>query len=433
MLDEREDLLALVKNLIEKKGKRAVLIDISIGNGAIVPSLEADVSRDQIAGLAGRTVEEMGALLVKERDKATAIVGEGLRKKVSELHASGELEGILAIGGLTGTIISLAAMKALPFGVPKVLVSSAAAMPSHAKKLAEYFSSRDITVMHTVVDTVGMNHFVRRLAVNAVNAICGMVEDDLCPAHLKGPTIAITEFGLCDQAAHYVRQLLKKDFDVVSFHANGVGDMAVVDLIRGGEFDIFIDIVPSGFGESLLGGNRAALPGRLRAAMDPPIPYIIAPGGFDCISCGPITGKNSNSSLWTSRRLAERQCAVLDNFRVQARTSPEEMREVATAVAGELNQYPNKRMVKFVIPRKGFSSLSVEGGKLYNPSSDEAFMLTLKAHLDPQIDVFEVDADINSPAFAAAVVQALSKALGVESRRQDAAHLVESHTSVNDD
>jgi len=411
MLDEREQALRIIKDQIEKRGHQAILIDVTIGTGAIAATLKADVSSDDLARLAGGTLEEIKRMLAKEREKATSMMAEGLSKKVVELHQAGELKGIIAIAGMTGTFLSLTAMKALPFGVPKLLVSSVAAMPAYANRLAEYFGLRDITVMNTIVDTVGLNPLVRTLAMNGANAICGMVEGLEAPSEEKRPSIAITEFGFVDKGAHYVRDLLEKDYDMVSFHATGLGDRAAVDLVSQGLFEAFIDLVPASFSEYLFGGNRASGPNRLDAALRQPIPYIVAPCGFDMISCGPIERRDKGDTLWVSRKLAERKLLVQDALRVQARTNPEEMETIAKEVAGKLNQYQHKKLVKFVIPKKGFSSLSVEGGALYDPPSDEAFVQSLRKHLDPEIKIVEVLADINSREFAQAVVNALGESL----------------------
>jgi uncharacterized protein (UPF0261 family) len=335
-----------------------------------------------------------------------------LSKKVLQLHNAGDLKGIIAIAGMTGTFLSLTAMKALPFGVPKLLISSVAAMPAYANRLAEYFGLRDITVMHTIVDTVGMNPLVRTLAINGANAISGMVEGMEAPQKEKRPSIAITEFGFVDKGAHYVRDLLQKDYDLVSFHATGLGDRAAVDLVSQGFFEAFIDLVPASFSEYLLGGNRASGPNRLDATLHQPIPYILAPCGFDMISCGPIERKEKGDPLWVNRKLAERKLLVQDALRVQARTSPEEMETIAKEVAGKLNAYPNKKLVKVVIPKKGFSSLSIEGGALHDPAVDQVFIDALKKYLSPEIKILEVDSDINKPEFARAVVEALKETFG---------------------
>jgi uncharacterized protein (UPF0261 family) len=412
MLDEREAALKIIKDAIEGRGHKAILIDISIGTGAGVSSLKPDVTSGELIEPMGETVEGIRGMLAKERDKATGLVAEGLRRKVLELHGAGELQGIIAIAGMTGTFISLSAMKALPFGVPKVLISSVAAMPAYAGKLSEYFGLRDITVMNTVVDTVGMNSLIKKLAVNGANAISGMVESRPTAApDEKRPTIALTEFGFCEKGAHYVRELLEKEYEIVSFHATGLGDRAAVELVSQGLFAAFIDLVPASFSEYLFGGNRASGPNRLDAARDLPIPYILSPCGFDMISCGPIERKDKKDPLWESRKLAERKLLLQDAIRVQARTSAREMEEAALGVAEKLGRYRYKKMVKVVIPKKGFSSLDVEGAALYDPESDGAFVAALKNNIHPEIEICEVDADINSREFAGAAVDAFRRAL----------------------
>jgi uncharacterized protein (UPF0261 family) len=261
--------------------------------------------------------------------------------------------------------------------------------------------------MHSVVDTVGLNPLIRTLAVNGANAICGMVEGYEPPQKEERPSIAITEFGFVDKGAHYVRELLEKDYHLVSFHATGLGDRAAVDLVSQGFFEAFIDLVPASFSEYLFGGNRASGPDRLDGAIHQSIPYILAPCGFDMISCGPIERREKRDPLWTSRKLAERKLLIQDAMRVQARTTPEEAMTIARAVAEKLNQYPRKKLIKFVIPKRGFSSLSVEGGALYDPEADQVLVKELRKQLSPEIKIIEVEAHINTPEFARAVVDAL--------------------------
>ena len=405
MLDEREEALRVIVDRIRRRGHEACLIDISVGAGAIVPTLEADVSGEDLAVLA----EESSGVTLSRGDSAASIMTEGLKTKIGALYKAGDLQGVIAITGMTGALISLPAMKQLPFGLPKVLISGATGQPVHAAKFGEYFSLRDITLMHTVVDTVGMNPMVRALALNGADAISGMVEGG--PVSLEGqkPCLALTEFGYCDRGAGYIRQVLADDYEIVAIHATGIGDRAAIDLTPQGIFRAFIDLVPGAFSEHLLGGNRTAGPDRLDVAMTLPIPYIFCPGGFDMISCGPPERRGKGDALWESRRLAERKLFV-DPPRVQARTSPEEMEYLATAVADRLNQYENKARVKAVIPLRGFSSLSVEGAALHDPAADRVFSSTLAARLDPEIELVEVDADINNPIFAQAVVEVLARA-----------------------
>lgn len=411
MLDEREEGLRLIKDRIEKRGHKSLLVDISISTGAIMASLTPDITCEELARAGGTTIDSIKGMLAKESDQAITMMTEGLSKKLLELYHDGELEGIIAVGGITGSVISLSSMKLLPFGIPKVLISSVASMPAYARKFAEFFGVRDITVMHTVVDTVGLNPLVKNLMINGAGAICGMVEEYEPLEKDKKPSIAITEFGFCDKGAHYVRELLEKQYNVVSFHATGVGDRAALDFFGQGLFDAFIDLVPAGFSEYLLGGNRAAGPDRLDTGCSLGKPYILSPCGFDMLSCGPIQRKDNGDPLWTSRKLAERKFLHQDAMRVQARTSVEEMQVIARAVAEKLNRYTNKKLVKFIIPTRGFSSLSVEEGALYDPDSDRAFIQGLKENLDPEISIIEIDTHINTPEFAMSVVDALHEAM----------------------
>jgi len=411
MLDEREEGLRIVKDCIEGRGHKTILIDISIGTGAIISSLKPDITCEELAQAGGTTIHEIKDMLAKKRDEAISTMAEGLGKKLLDFHQVGELQGIIAVGGMTGTFISLSAIKLLPFGLPKLLISSVTAMPAYAKRLAEYFGVRDITVMHSVVDTVGLNPLVRKLMVNGAGAICGMVEEFMPPQKDEKPSIAITEFGFCDKGAHYVRELLEGSYNIVSFHATGLGEKAAGELVGQGLFEAFVDLVPAGFSEYLLGGNRAAGPERLDAGINLGKPYILSPCGFDMISCGPIQRREEGDSLWVSRKLAERKLLLQDALRVQARTSPEEMQTIARAVAEKLNKHENKKLVKFIVPTKGFSSISVKGGALYDPISDKTFIDEFRENLDPEIDIIEVDTHINTPEFAQAVVDALEQTL----------------------
>ena len=241
MIDEREEALRLLKDRIEKKGHKPLLVDISIGTGAIMASLNPDITCKELARSGGTTIDSIKGMLAKERDQAIAMMTEGLSKKLLELYHSGELEGVIAVGGITGSVISLSAMKLLPFGIPKLLISSVASMPAYARKFAEFYGVRDITVMHTVVDTVGLNPLVKNLMVNGAGAICGMVEEHEPLEKDEKPSIAITEFGFCDKGAHYVREFLEKHYNVISFHATGVGDRVALDFFGQGLFDAFID------------------------------------------------------------------------------------------------------------------------------------------------------------------------------------------------
>ena len=411
MLDEREEALQLLKERIEAEGHKTILIDITIGTGAIDPTLEADVSCDELARAGGSTTEKVKGMLTKDRKGASSVMVDGLLSKLLDLHKKGELQGVVAVAGMTGSLITLPSMKSLPFGFPKLLITSVAAMPAAAKGFSEFFGLRDITVMHAVIDTVGMNPLLRTLLINGAGAISGMVEGFTPAREEEKPSLAITEWGYCDMGAHYIRTLLEEKYNIVSFHATGIGEKAAVDLVGQGLFEAFIDLVPGGFSEYFLGGHRATGPDRLDAGCESGKPYILSPCGFDIIGCGPIQRKDQGDPLWISRKLAERKLNIQDAVRVQARTNPEEMKMLAQEMAKRLNEHTNKKLLKVVIPMKGISSLSVEGGPMHDPPSDRAFVDELEKRLDPKIEIVKVDTHINTQAFAKATVDALNRAL----------------------
>jgi uncharacterized protein (UPF0261 family) len=272
-------------------------------------------------------------------------------------------------------------------------------------------------VMHSVIDTVGMNAMLRTLLVNGAGAVCGMVESYQPPAKDSRPAVAITEYGFAEQCAHLVREQLEHDFDLVSFHAQGLGDMAVEHQVGQGRFAAVIDLVPSAIGEYLLGGNRPSGPDRLENAVRAGIPYVLAPCGFDILSSGPIARKDNGDPLWVSRKLAERKMFLQDSQRVQVRTSADEMRQVARTVAERLNKHPARRLVKFLVPTQGFSVPGAPGGPLHEPETDKAFVDELKRQFNPEIEVIELDTHLNTPAFADAVVRAFRDVFALQAKR----------------
>ena len=410
MLDEREPALQLARNEIMKRGHDVVLADISIGNGAIVSKLQPDLDGQRIAAASGTTVDAVRMQLGASRGQATSIMAGGLKALLTAAHTAGQVDGVLAITGMTGAMICLPALKELPYGLPKVLITSTAALPAYAAKLAHFFGSKDITVMHSVVDTVGLNAMVKRLIINGAAAVCGMA-DALCFDEGSKPAIAITEFGFCDTCAHFLRDRLESQFDVISFHATGIGEMAALNFVRQGRFEAFIDLVPAGFSEYLLGGNRALGPDRFDAGLESGRPYFLAPCGFDMIGCGPIDRRDQGDPLWVDRDLAGRQLLIQDTMRVQARTTVEEMQHIARQTARQLNKASAPNRVKFFVPLKGFSSVSIRGGVLYDTAADSAFVETLKESLSKTIEIIEIDADINSPHFSDAVLKVLFRTL----------------------
>jgi uncharacterized protein (UPF0261 family) len=405
-LDTKGQEVKVLKELIEQRGQKTILLDISTRGESPIP---ADIPSRDVARAGGASIEEIRTS-AKSRDEITSIMIKGAIKKTIELYQAGKLGGIVGVGGVSNTTMGTEVMKALPFGVPKFMVSSGAAMPSYA---GGFFGSSDITIISSVVDMAGLHELSQSVLIRAAGAICGMVEtgagsvmDSL--RQTENPLIAMTEFNYSETCCKLVRQYLEeKGYKVISCHAQGVGDRAMDKLLDEGIFDGVVDIVPAGLSEELLGGNRAAGPDRLEAAGKRGVPQILTPCGFEMISCGPLRRKDSGDLLWVSRNLAHRNYYVHDSNRVQARTNVEELRLIAKAVAEKLNKA--KGPVKFLIPLKGWSTLSVKGQALYAPEADKVFVEELKKQLKPEIEARELNEHLNTPEFAMAVVEAFNE------------------------
>lgn len=400
-LDTKGSEAAFVKDLIQERGHRVILLDINTGGEASVPP---DISAKEVADAAGWNIEEIRKM--KDTAKVSSIMIEGAIKKVKALSEKNELDGIFSFGGASNTTMATAIMQSLPFGIAKVMLSSTVGMPTNT---AGYFGTKDISILQTVVDIAGFNALVEDLLRRGAGAICGMVElgggsTSLAGTVRKKDVIALTEFKFAEECCSHIRRLLQEEgFEVIPFHAQGVGDKAMEDLIGEGHFQGVMDIVPAGVSEELFRGNRAAGPNRLENAGRLGIPQIITPCGFDMLSCGPLERGDRGDPLWVSKDIKNRKLFVPDAFRVQARTTPHELKEVAREVARKLNQA--KGPLAILIPLKGWSSLDKEGMPLYDPTGDRAFLEELKNHIDPKIPIVELNLHLNTHEFAEEAVK----------------------------
>ena len=387
-----------------------VSVDVSLGGPPQVP---VDVPAGEVARAAGADI----AAIRNSRDTraATRVMVRGASRIVDGLRRTGRMHGIVSIGGASNTGLATAVMASLPFGVPKVMLSSMAAVPAYA---GAYFGTRDIAVIHSVVDVAGRNPLLDDVLTRTAGAICGMVRAAAGPVPLARSSgaplrVAMTRFKFCEVCARHAARLLEAaGVEVIPFHAQGVGDRAMEDLVREGLADGVLDLVPAGVAEELLGGNRAAGPSRLEAAGAMGIPQVVTPCGFDMLSCGPLERAERGDPLWTHRELSQRKLFVPDALRVQARTTAEELVRVADEVARKLNR--SRGPVVVLIPTRGWSSLSEPGGPLYEPDADAAFVRRLRQRLSPRVRVRTVDAPLNTEAFAEAAVAELLDAMGVE-------------------
>ncbi len=407
--DTKGDELSFLGERIREFGCEPVCIDTSLG---AEPAVRPDISSREVAAAAEADIDEI------RRSKDTRTVTQrmirGASAVVRDLHEDGRLDGIISIGGASNTGLATTVMGALPFGVPKLMVSSMAAVPAYA---GSYFGTKDITMFHSVVDIAGLNPLLRSVLSRAAGAICGMTQA-AGDSGLFGSgrrRVALTDFKFSEKCCRRAAELLAAaGVEVVPFHAQGVSDQAMEDLIEEGLIDGVLDIVPAGVAEALLGGNRAAGPDRLEAAGRKGIPQVIAPCGFDMLSCGPLERGDREDPLWVSRQLSKRRLFIPDALRVQARTSAEELIQVADLVAEKLER--SRGQLTVLIPQKGWSSLSEEGMPLCDFNADAAFARRLREKLKGNAVVRDVDLALNSASFGELAATELLRLMGLDNQ-----------------
>lgn len=391
-LDTRGSEFKFVKELIQSRGHRAVILDFSMET---VPFFPGDITCEEVARRGGPlSIEEVRDYYKKERKKATDTMIKGAVEIVQEMLKNNEVHGVFGVGGGTASLVATSVMRKLPFGLPKLMASSMAAHPAY---VSDYVGTRDLTMHHTVVDVVEMNPLLRTQVVNAVGAICGMVE--MTEGHelkIDKPLVAISSFGFAERCVQpAIGMLRERGFEPVPCHAQGKGDRAMDELIRDGLFAGVLDIVTRGIGEELFNGNCAAGNDRVLAASETGIPQVVATSGLEMLSYG---NRKDSTEYYKGRKMA-----VIDELRLEVRTTPEELVAIARVMAERLNVA--KGPVRVLIPVKGWSSLSVEGRQLYDPEADAAFAAELKSLLKPEIVVKEVDLALNTPEFARLAVE----------------------------
>ncbi|MFO7783788.1 MAG: Tm-1-like ATP-binding domain-containing protein [Desulfatiglandales bacterium] len=393
-LDTKGPETLYLRDKLKSLGVHTVLMDLSMrGDG----DSRADILPAEVAKAGGSSLEEIHAS--RERSRITDITIEGASKIAKRLHAEGKADGVIGLGGSTGSLMATEVMRALPFGVPKVMVSSTAALPGLSTR---YIGTGDIALFHSVVEISGVTDLLRNVLDRGARAIAGMVEDDVAsPRPASGRAVALTMLGPCEQCASAVRRAMEKEgFQVIGFSAAGIGDRAMEAMIREGLFQAVVDLAPGGVGEHLFGFMRDAGPDRLEAAGDLGIPQVVS----TCSVNHMTPSKRKYKPDYAQRRKYD-----LDKHRTWIRHSKEELKEVALEFARKLNDAGGP--VRMVIPLKGWSSVDAPGNPTHDPEEDGEFVRELKLLLNPTITIEEVDANMEEPAFAEAVVRAVLEAL----------------------
>ena len=387
-LDTKEEEILFIEKLIKKRGFDVVIMD----TGAAVPSnnIKSQLNASKIVNLVSEHSSESMLLISKE--KYLSIIIERGKTLINSFYTNGKIDGVLGIGGGTGTSIGTAIMQTLPRGFPKLMVSTVATGTTQCGPMV---GTNDITLMHSVVDLQGINFFTARILSNAVGAICGMVEaylEEKIEDYSEGKIlIALSMMGTTTQGALRAKALLEENgFQVISFHQNGTGGIAMEEMIEDGIFQGVFDLSLHEVGDRELGGLHGAVkPIRLETAGKKGIPQIVAPGCLVYYVAGPV------GSLSPETR--ERKYFVHSPQLTLVRATPQELAHIGKVVAKKLNLA--KGLLKIFIPLKGFCAPDKEGSELFDPEGNKAFINSLKEDLDKHIPIIELDAHINDSEF----------------------------------
>jgi uncharacterized protein (UPF0261 family) len=398
-LDTKGVEVAYIRDLVQADGQTTIVLDSgTLGSAAT----SADYAREQVALAGGESLASLIATGDKARCQNT--ITAGLVNIVSRLFAQGQVEGVIAVGGAQGTAMATAAMRALPVGVPKVMVSTVACGKA---TFGPYVGTKDVTMIHSVADILGLNVVTRKILAQAAAAVVAMSTVHIA-ARAEKELIAITQAGVTTPGVMAIKQRLENlGFEVIAFHCNGIGGQAMEELILDGVIKGVIDFSPHEVTDLLYDGMMPAQPGRMTVAGQVGIPQIVAPGCAD-------VRLHEWREQWPpdlSGRAFVRHSPTHTHFR----TTAEEMSAVAHFIAERLNA--GKGPCAAIIPLQGFSMFNRQGQALFDATANAGYIETLRKELAPQVRRIEVDAHINDEKFADATVE-LFLALRAEKERQ---------------
>ena len=367
------------------------VISINTGVRGTSDAFQINHEAAELATLAGSSIE-----VLRESDDRNLVVqkmGEGAATLITQLMIKQKIDGAIGMGGGGGTYIALAAMQALPFGLPKLCLSTVA-----TKDLSRQVGTKDITLMPSVVDVAGLNKISRVKIAQAAGAICGMANTNVDVDQNAKGTIAISMFGNTTKCVEECTRLLtERGYEVLAFHAVGVGGITMEALIEEGVFDGVLDLTITELADDLCDGICSAGPDRLTAACIAGIPQVVAPGCLDMVNYGHI---DTVPAQYKDRQLYSWAPDV-----TLMRTNEEENVILAKSIAKKLNASQGQTAV--LIPQKGISIVSSEGGVFHNPKVDQLLFDTLKDQLNDHIPIHEFNGNINDPRFAALAVNTL--------------------------
>ncbi|MWA11964.1 Tm-1-like ATP-binding domain-containing protein [Streptomyces sp. BA2] len=405
-LDTKGAEYAWLRERLVEYGSDTMLIDAGI-LPAPARTPAPDVPADTVARAAGHDLAKLRS--AGERGAAVAAMADGVTEVVLDLHRRGKLHAVLAAGGSGGSSIAAQAMRALPVGVPKVLVSTMA-----GGDVAPYVGSSDLTLMHSVVDISGMNAVSRQVLGNAAAAAAGMARrferdhDELAGRGRK--VVAATMFGVTTPAIDAARARLDAlGYEVLVFHATGAGGRAVEKLASDGLLDGVLDLTTTELADELVGGVLSAGPERLTAAGRAGIPQVVAPGALDMVNFGP--------EPTVPPRFADRTLLVHNPTVTLMRTTPEEMAALGATLGHRLAAA--RGPVEFFWPLRGVSAVDVEGGPFEDRAADAAGLDALRMTVRGSgVRLHELDAHINDASFAEAMADRLDELISARALKQ---------------
>lgn len=377
-----------VKELIESLG----LSTLTIHTGVFESTFEPDVSNEEVAQAVGWNINDI--VSKKDRALATEVLSKGMEKLVPKLYEQGKFDGIISFGGSGGTSLVTPAMRALPIGVPKLMVSTVA-----SGNTSQYVGTSDIVMMPSIVDVAGLNSISTKIFTNAVFAIVGMVKFENKKVLDKKPLVAATMFGVTTPCVTAAKEYMEeRGYEVLVFHATGVGGRTMESLIEGGFIEGVLDLTTTEWADEIIGGVLNAGPNRLEAAAKHNIPQVVSVGALDMCNFGPY---DTVPEKFLGRNLYKHNPTV-----TLMRTTVEENELIGKKIAEKLNM--SKGQTILMLPLKGVSGIDAKDQPFYGEEEDKKLFDTLKELTNKDVvTIQEMNCNINDIEFAQRAAQNL--------------------------
>ncbi len=395
-LDTKAQEADFLREQIRVHGCRALIVDLGVVGTA---GTAADLSREEVAEAGGRTLQEL--LRAPTRQEAGPVMVAGATRLLLHRIERGELQAVIGLGGTQGTSSATAIMQALPYGFPKLMVSTVA-----AGDCSSFVGVKDIAMLFSVSDLLGLNPLTRMILANAAAAVCGMANSpvEVGTRHGDRPVVGMTNLGvLTNGAMHALRLFQERGCEVIVFHAVGSGGRAMEQMMKEGLIDAVFDYALGEIADELFHGLRAGTPERLTVAGRLGLPQVVCPGGTEHL--GFIVPPNTVPERWQTHRYVFHSPIIL-----APRLSPDEFRSVAREIAARLRAAGGPATLMF--PARGTSRYAVPEGPLHDPEGDRSFLEELQRCLPPNVELVVRDAGAEDPAFVQEAVERLVGMLG---------------------